>query len=276
MLIFLGWSGAESKNVALALKQWLPFVSNVFEPWISEEVTKGTRWGPEIAAKLNQSKVGIFCLTPESLDAPWINFEAGAVSNGPPNAMACTFLVRLKPASVTSGPLAQFQHTIAGDQEDTRKLVHDLQAKAKGEGPLLSTESLNKAFDRWWPDLQSALASIKPDSEAGTPRPSPEAMIEEVLDTVREIVDRDRKRAQQEAFVLEQAGRLKWIDEEQTVGVFPDIAGWNVADMMAYGLAPTTRARILFDAKHRKRRAEPPRVVPPPEEPPDQDNPSKS
>jgi hypothetical protein len=205
MLIFLGWSGDESKQVAQALRQWLPFVSNAFQPWISEDVTKGTRWGPEIAARLNASSVGIFCLTPESFSEPWLNFEAGAVSNAHPGALACTFLVRLTPASVSGGPLAQFQHTVAQEKDDTRRLIHDLQGMAaKGGGPLLTPEQLNVSFDRWWPDLERSLGAIEPHG-GNDPGPSNADILLEILDGVREMVGRDRARQQAESDMLRDA-----------------------------------------------------------------------
>jgi hypothetical protein len=58
MLIFLGWSGPESKAAALLLKDWLKMVCSAFDPWISDDVEKGVRWSLAIAAKLRESLVG--------------------------------------------------------------------------------------------------------------------------------------------------------------------------------------------------------------------------
>ena len=80
MKIFLSWSGSMSKKTAEILCEWLPKVINAIEPWISSEMEKGTRWESEITDKLEESKIGIICLTRNNLDENWILFEAGALS----------------------------------------------------------------------------------------------------------------------------------------------------------------------------------------------------
>ena len=51
------------------------------KPWMSEtDIEKGTRGLSELAKALEAIKVGISCLTPENLSAPWLLFEAGARS----------------------------------------------------------------------------------------------------------------------------------------------------------------------------------------------------
>src|SRR5947209_2677734 len=79
------------------------------EPWLSRDIAKGTRWGPEVADKLEKSRVGIVCLTPENLDERWILFEAGALSKTK-DAYVCTLLLDVKPIDVKE-PLSQFHHT---------------------------------------------------------------------------------------------------------------------------------------------------------------------
>jgi hypothetical protein len=110
MDIFISWHGKRSHAVAAALRDWLPQIVNSFKPWLSSGIDKGTRWSPEIAAKLATAKAGIFCLTPSSLAAPWILFEAGAISKTVEKTHVCTLLVDLNPSDVTD-PLAQFQAT---------------------------------------------------------------------------------------------------------------------------------------------------------------------
>lgn len=89
MDVFITWSGDRSKEVAQTLKTWLRRVVQSVEPWISTEIGKGTRWNEEVAARLRLSKVGIVCLTSDDLKEPWVNFEAGAISNTK-DALACT------------------------------------------------------------------------------------------------------------------------------------------------------------------------------------------
>src|SRR5208282_4320198 len=80
MKIFIGWSGERSKQLAKILYDWLPIVLQNVEPYMSEEMDKGTRWASGVAEELESSNFGLFCMTRENLDAPWIHFEAGALS----------------------------------------------------------------------------------------------------------------------------------------------------------------------------------------------------
>ncbi|WP_109487963.1 hypothetical protein [Occallatibacter savannae] len=57
----------------------------------SEDIKKGTRWSPAIAKELAESRAAIFCLTLDNVDSPWLDFEAGAVSNTAWAANVCTY-----------------------------------------------------------------------------------------------------------------------------------------------------------------------------------------
>src|SRR5580693_5399098 len=122
MDIFISWSGPRSGAVAEALKKWLPKIVNAFKPWLSSaDIDKGARWSSDIATRLQAAKAGIICLTPSNLSAPWILFEAGALSKTLENTFVCPLLVDLQPREVT-GPLAQFQATRATRDEMLRLL----------------------------------------------------------------------------------------------------------------------------------------------------------
>jgi TIR domain len=80
MKIFIGWSGAKSKLLAKALYDWLPNVLQNVEPYMSEEIEKGTSWASEIGNEVQNSDFGLCCITRDNLTAPWLHFEAGALS----------------------------------------------------------------------------------------------------------------------------------------------------------------------------------------------------
>ena len=77
--VFISWSGEHSRQIALALREWLPQALQAAKPYMSEKDTEaGGLWDVILATQLEGSDFGIICLTPSNLDSRWLNFEAGA------------------------------------------------------------------------------------------------------------------------------------------------------------------------------------------------------
>lgn len=73
--VLICWSGERSRVAGQFLRSWLPRVVQAADPWMSDlDVEKGSRWFEEVAGALESAKVGICCLTPENLNAPWLLF----------------------------------------------------------------------------------------------------------------------------------------------------------------------------------------------------------
>jgi hypothetical protein len=190
MDVFLSWSGASSRLLAEALRDWLPLVLQSLKPWISAtDVAKGARWGAEVAAHLANARVGILCLTAENLQAPWVLFEAGALSKVIASSFVCPYLLDIEPSAL-QGPLVQFQAARA-EREDTRRLIHTVN-KALDSGSL-AEKQLDETFAVWWPALEEKLTAIrgrrKADLSVTAARPDRE-LLEELLDLVRDLVRR--------------------------------------------------------------------------------------
>jgi hypothetical protein len=185
--VFISWSGPRSKAVAQALHDWLPDVMQAIRPWISsEDIRKGKQWNLELTQELEGTHIGVICLTPENLMAPWILFEAGALSKlQRKDVYVCTYLIDLRHTDVT-GPLAEFQHTLA-TKEDTHQLIKTINdAMAEGQGRLAEAP-LDRAFERCWPELQQKLETLpKPEEPAAPPR-APDDMLREILEIVRDL-----------------------------------------------------------------------------------------
>ncbi|MEH7502950.1 TIR domain-containing protein [Neobacillus drentensis] len=154
MRVFLSWSGKLSHKVALEFKEWLPLVIQSVEAYVSsEDIDKGKRWSTHIAKELETCSYGIICVTKENLSAPWVNFEAGALSKFVDDSYVSPFLLDLKKSEV-KGPLLQFQST-AYEKEDVRKLVKSINKAAGDHG--LETTRLNSVFEVMWPVLENKL-----------------------------------------------------------------------------------------------------------------------
>lgn len=187
MKVFLSWSGEKSHKVALVFRDWFPSVIQSLEPYVSsEDIDKGTRWSTDIAKELEDSTFGILCVTKENLNAPWLTFEAGALSKTMDKSFVSPFLFDIKRSEV-DGPVLQFQSTIF-NEEDVFKLVKTLN-KACGEDQL-TDERLDKAFNVWWPTLKEELEKLIDFQETENVSGAPHAVgsneiLEEILDLSR-------------------------------------------------------------------------------------------
>ena len=170
MKVFISWSGDISGKVARMLHDWLPSVIQSLEPYVSsEDIDKGRRWIADISGELEHSAFGILCVTKDSKDAPWLIFEAGALSKSVKQSRVAPFLFGVELSEIEEGPLSQFQAT-RFDKDDVNKLVHSL--NSAGDVPSLDKGRLDNTFSRWWPELEAKLNEIKvsePEAEEGTP-----------------------------------------------------------------------------------------------------------
>lgn len=183
MRVFISWSGATSRLIAEALRDWIPYVLPAAEPWMSAtDIDRGARWSTEISAQLDAANIGIICLTPENLEAPWILFESGALSKILSRSLVCTYLFQLRPPDV-KGPLAQFQAAVA-DEKETRSLLFSMN-RALGSSSLPDAR-LERMFNNWWPELSSTLDSISRRQKEPVSKPrSDRDLLEEILQLQR-------------------------------------------------------------------------------------------
>lgn len=189
MKVFLSWSGDISHKVALTLRDWLPSVIQSIEPYVSsEDIDKGARWSTDIAAELADSSYGILCVTKENLHAPWLNFEAGALSKTMDKSFVSPFLFDIKRSEV-NGPILQFQSTIF-EKDDVKKLLFSLNKADNGEQ--LTPERLEKALGVWYPDLEKQLNQLLESQPQKTVAVEPKKnelysneILEEILDISR-------------------------------------------------------------------------------------------
>lgn len=190
MKVFLSWSGEKSHKVALVFRDWFPSVIQSLVPYVSsEDIDKGTRWSTDIAKELEDSSFGILCVTKENINAPWLTFEAGALSKTMDKSFVSPFLFDIKRSEV-DGPILQFQSTIF-TEEDVLKLIKTLN-KACGEDKL-TDERLDKAFGVWWPTLEEELNKIKgiteeveePSNSGNSSSVANSEILEEILDLTR-------------------------------------------------------------------------------------------
>ena len=158
MKVFISWSGDLSNKIAIILKDWIPNVIQNVEPYVSsEDIPKGDRWSTDIAKELSDSSFGILCVTKDNVNAPWLNFEAGALSKKLDSSKVCPFLFGMKKSEI-EGPLLQFQITFK-NMDDIFKLMQSINKSSDDES--LDDTRLKNTFDVWWPSLEEALNKVE-------------------------------------------------------------------------------------------------------------------
>jgi len=156
MRVFISWSGTYSERVAVVLRDWLPMVLQNVEPWVSsEDIAKGGRWSSELERALREAMFGIICVNADNANEPWINFEAGAMSNAFDSSKVSPLLSGIEPEELP-GSLAQFQCTRIY-RDDVRRLVKSINEASPSPIP---AERVNKVFDLAWFRLTDQLGGL--------------------------------------------------------------------------------------------------------------------
>lgn len=184
MRIFISWSGEVSQKIALLLHSWLPTVIQEIEPFVSsQDIAKGTRGLDTIGQQLAETDFGLLVLTADNVGAPWVNFEAGALSKSLHQSHVIPILCGIREIDIQNSPLRQFQHA-AVSQDEFWKVTLDINRRC--ERPL-DESRLRKTFETWWPSFDEAYRSIElasPSERTKTAKGDNIGRIEEALNTL--------------------------------------------------------------------------------------------
>jgi hypothetical protein len=162
------------------------------------DIDKGTRWADVLSGSLEASSCAIVCLTPESLQSIWVAFEAGAISKatGGPQAAKSriwTYMVGLERSEIALTPFAEYQATTS-TAKDTFRLVESINGLSPDPA---SAETLKRRFDQvFWPHFSARLEHARTLKSIDPPRrtgPEPNALLTEILNSVRAIQEELRR-----------------------------------------------------------------------------------
>ena len=192
MVIFISWSKPLSQQIAGILYS---SIGNIFPSTCkinlfmsTEDIQSGARWFSEISRKLEDSDFGILILTHENYNAPWLHFEAGALSKSITESKVCPILVNIANRDII-GPLSQF-HCSSILKEDMLKLFKSIN-KANESELQLDENWLERTFNLYWPQLDIDFKEIERKYDCnndGIPELSPtDRLLDEVLQHVRSI-----------------------------------------------------------------------------------------
>jgi hypothetical protein len=156
--IFVSWSKEQAATIAPALKTFLEDVLGRANVFLSHEIDSGRRWSKEIAEALESCNAGVLVVTAENKFAPWLHFEAGAISKNIDAANVIPLLWDLPVGDIRETPLSQFQ-------SKTFSKV-DLIQVSRTLGNLVGLEesAVLRRFEANWATFEQTLAGV------GTPK----------------------------------------------------------------------------------------------------------
>lgn len=186
MKVFISWSGELSKLVAKELSEWLPSIIQSVEVFYSpEDIQKGENWDSRLTKELEECKYGIVCLTKENVSAPWVHFEAGALSESL-DSRTSALMINVVTSDI-QGPLSRFQAT-KFEKDDFYKLVCDINDASDN---IISEKVLKNSFDAIWDkmniNIQNVIKEHSGDIKETSKETSREAndILEELLQLLR-------------------------------------------------------------------------------------------
>jgi TIR domain len=182
--VFISWSGERSRILAESIRDWLPMVLQSTKVWCSgKDIEKGQQWVSTLIKELNQDSFGVICVSPENRNAPWLLFEAGALSKVLDEPRVCPLLIGMEAIDLPP-PLGLFQGTRA-DRAGIRELLTSINSACVQP---LQPSHIDQLFSRMWPELEDGLnVALMASAPAVDAKRETGEMIAEVLEVVRSI-----------------------------------------------------------------------------------------
>jgi hypothetical protein len=200
MKVFLSWSGRSSRQIAEILYEWIPRVIQAVEPYLSsQDIEKGERWLSSVSNNLESIDFGIVVLTPTNIAAPWINFEAGALSKKIDRSRLIPVLFEITDTDLVGHPLSQFQY-VKLDKEDILRLFRVLNQSSVRPLP---ENQFDETFALWFEKYSSLLSKIEREKGAndkkGVSIEDSDARMQKLEAAVDELLKLQRRQAMRSA-----------------------------------------------------------------------------
>jgi len=216
MKIFISWSGSTSKRIAEVLREWIPKVIQSAEPFLSsKDIPSGSRWLDKLNRELSETSIGIIILTKSTVKAPWLLFEAGALSKEFSSSRVIPILFGINKDEV-NGPLSQFQ-ILESTNQDFIKLFKEINSISSKK---INDEIITDLVDTYWYRIQRQIESALQTKD----RPDPVVETINSLPLIRETFNK-------------LAVELSWIVPSREVRVY------NTSNIIEYD---RERGHIVF------------------------------
>lgn len=146
--VFFSWSGDKSKEIALKFQD---LFKHVFEPAVTSfmsarDIGVGRRSLDVLFSKLEQCNYGVCFVDAENARAPWIQFEAGALSKLIDTSRVMVLSLDGNVQSLEGTPLNEFQHKLF-NKDDIKSIFEGIIESYKLEK---SRDIIIQRFDGEW------------------------------------------------------------------------------------------------------------------------------
>lgn len=155
------------------------------------DIEAGTKPLVSISEKLEESGIGLIVLTAENHQKPWINFEAGAISNrfDKEKSRVIPILVDIEDPYAVTGPISQYQFSILRkkgglDEAGISSVVSSI-AQVCSADP----DVVQQRF-RWsWEELKQDLESAKERAgqQPAPPKVDRDDLLRRLINSVRDL-----------------------------------------------------------------------------------------
>lgn len=157
MNVFISWSGDKSNLTSKVLKTWLSHLFPFIKLSVStDHIESGSKWTMSLPSSLDNTDIGIICITKENINSPWLLFEAGAMFKTLNENQLIPLLVDVENKALP-GPLSYFR-TLTVQKKDIYALVKILSKHSSLK--YKSEKHLETVFDNWYPLLEEQLTEI--------------------------------------------------------------------------------------------------------------------
>lgn len=186
MKVFLSWSGTYSRTHADIFREWIALIFPDIDFFISsQDIDMGERGIEKIEQNLSMYEFGVIFVSRESLNAPWLYYEAGALSRELKDARrrVAPLLIDCSISEIANTPLSFYQGCVL-NREGVERIcnsINQILARPRTENVL------GKSLDAFWPDFAARLERIEKPSEK-KPRITNDLIIREIYDLKKILV----------------------------------------------------------------------------------------
>ncbi len=181
MRLFLSWSMARSRAVGLALRPRIEHIVQNVDVFVSSaDIYGGQEWWAEIKSNAQSCDAAFILVTPENLDRPWLNFEAGAFALM--SRPAIPIVIGGSNALLSDSPLRNLQAVTLEDSDKMRDIFVSLDP----DRATAIEHSFAREWSQLYADMMEAFEATQPEVDVPEARPS-DPVMEEVLSTLRRL-----------------------------------------------------------------------------------------